>query len=114
MSYQIAINSPIENKLNVIIQRIIESGLMDYFARQSIFLIKLAQAINSHAAGASDGEHSNGRGITMEHMGRLCDIFVLIMFGTIVVFAMEIVYFNKTKMQRSIMRLLKIPALLKQ
>lgn len=114
MSYQIAKNSPIENRLNVIIRRTIESGLMDYFARESVFRIQLAIAIKAHAAGGSDGEYLNAHGITMGHMGRVCLIFALIMFVAVAVFAIEIAYFNKTKIQRSIIRLLNVRSFKKQ
>lgn len=111
MSYQIAKNSPIESKLNVIIRRIIESGLMDYFACKSVFLIESLIAIKAHAAGGSGGEYFTAHGITMEHMGRLFQIFAFVMFGTIIIFAIEIAYFKKIKIQRSFV---KVWSLLKQ
>lgn len=108
MSYEITKYSPIENKLNAILRRIIESGLQDYFGRQSIFLIEMTIAIKAHAAGVVDGEYSTTHGITMEHMGRLCQMFAFVMFGSVGVFAVEIIYFYKLKIYLLNIRLLRV------
>lgn len=103
MSYQIVKNLPIEDKLNVIIRRLIESGLMDLYARESLFLFELVIAVKENA----DKKQSNLRYITMDHMGIMFGIFVFAMLGTIVIFAMEMIYFYKIKIHMWNMRLLR-------
>lgn len=91
MSYQVAKNLPIENKLNTIIQRLLESGLTNFYLNKCMFLIRLSGIITSQIQG-TNMQHSNASGITMNNFQSFCIFYMIAMFIAVLTFIGELLY----------------------
>lgn len=98
MSYRVKKYLPFEARLNVVVQRIIENGMMSEFEHFNLNLIRLSSMISTYHRyndNATIAHDINTFLLTIDHLGMLYIYYCGIMFASIVIFLGELFYFKR-------------------
>lgn len=104
MSYRVKKHSPLETRLNVIIQRIIENGLMGYSDEYGLYLIRLSTMIAKYRQynNMTFEDDTKYFFLTMDHLKIICIYYYGCMFVAAAIFIGEHVLVKKVQMLRII------------
>lgn len=98
MAYQVTTNLPIEDKLNSKLRILMESGLLNFYHDNSVFLIQLSAEMSEHKQRDSNevGQYQNSPLLTISPFLSIMAVYFTILTLWCTVFIMEIIYFRHT------------------
>lgn len=95
MSYRVVKNSPLEYRLNWIVEQMLENGIMELMDNYSKFLISIASISNKDQAKSNIVKPNNidaSNFFTMDNLMKVYCLYYLFLLLAVVIFIAEILY----------------------